>query len=114
MADLVQTARALLAAGASYPKGCSEFVCAVLGIAWQNANSLMGDNPTPVGDNNNYNGLNPGDVAGWKADGGSGHVAIYVGDPGQKFIDVRSEGDSPRSVGNGYGMSRPVFKSSAF
>jgi hypothetical protein len=114
MTDRVLKAKELLAAARSYPRGCSEFVCAVLGIAWQDANSLMGAIPTPAGDNNNYQGMRPGDVAGWKVLGGSGHVAIYVGEPGQKFIDVQTEGHTPRSVGKGYGMGRPVFKSSSF
>lgn len=110
----VTKAKELLAAGANYPKGCSEFVSAVLGITWENANSLMGDTPTLKGDNNNYPGLVPGDVVGWKVGGGEGHVAIYIGEAGSKFIDVRSTGDKPRNVINGYGSGRPLFKSSKY
>jgi hypothetical protein len=110
----VTTAKQLLAAGATYPQGCSEFVCKVLGIPWEDANSLMGGSPTLVGDNNTYPGLVLGDVVGWKVGGGSGHVAIYIGEAGTKFIDVRQPGATPRSVANGYGNGRPLFKSAKY
>ncbi len=67
MKDRVLKAKELLATASPYPQGCSGFVCAVLGIPWQNANSLMGGGATPAGDNNYYYGLNPGDVADWKS-----------------------------------------------
>lgn len=88
LADRVQRAKGLLNAGAVYVKGCSEFVCDVLGIPWEDANSLMGTNPKSIGKDNTYNGVAPGDVVGWKASSGNGHVAIYVGEVNQKFIDV--------------------------
>jgi hypothetical protein len=110
----VQKAKDLLAAGTTYPQGCSGFVCEVLGIPWEAANDLMGSSPVLVGDNNSYNGLVPGDIAGWTATSGSGHVTVYIGERGTKFIDVRSEGETPRAVGNGYGNGRPVYKSSRF
>jgi hypothetical protein len=50
---------------------------------------------------------------GWKGTGESGHVAIYVGAPGPKFIDVHNPGATPRAVGNGYG-AQPVSKSSKY
>jgi cell wall-associated NlpC family hydrolase len=74
----------------------------------------MGADPAGVGNNNAYPGLQPGDIAGWKSDAGSGHVTVYVGEPGTKFIDVRSEGEKPRKIGNGYGNGRPLYKSSRF
>jgi hypothetical protein len=110
----VKKAKELLAAGAKYPKGCSGFVCDVLGIPWEAANELMGASPPSVGDNNNYTGLAPGDIAGWKTSAGSGHVTVYVGESGMKFIDVRTENEVPRKVGNGYGNGRPLNKSSRF
>jgi hypothetical protein len=112
-ADRVARAKQLLAAGANYPQGCSDFVASVLQIPWENANSLMGGNPTYVGVNNTYSGLSPGDIAGWIDQGASGHVAVYVGEPQMKFIDVRDVGGTPRAVVNGYG-SQPVYKSSRF
>ena len=112
--DRIQKAKDLLAAGDTYSQGCSGFVCAVLGMPWEAANALMGDAPILAGDNNSYTGLTPGDIAGWTSDSGSGHVTVYIGDPGTKFIDVRSENESPRAVGNGYGNGRPVYKSSRF
>jgi hypothetical protein len=110
----VTQAKKLLAAGAAYPKGCSEFITSVLGIAWEDANSIMGNSPTYVGDNNTYPGLVPGDIVGWKVGGGNGHVAVYVGEPGTKFIDVRESGGKPRRVMNGYGIGKPLFKSSKY
>jgi hypothetical protein len=113
-ATRVQKAKELLSAGNDYSKGCSGFVCEVLGIPWEPANDLMGSSPTFVGDNNSYSGLEPGDIAGWTSDAGSGHVTVYVGERGMKFIDVRSEDEAPRKVANGYGNGRKLYKSSRF
>jgi cell wall-associated NlpC family hydrolase len=113
MNSRVAKAKELLAAGATYPKGCSGFVSSVLGIAWEDANSLMGASPTYVGVDNVYTGLVPGDVVGWKNSGGSGHVAIYVGETGEKFIDVKTENEKPRKVVNGYGGEK-LYKSSKY
>lgn len=109
----VTRAKQLLADGATYPRGCSDFVVAVLGIPWEDANALMGDSPTDGGVNGNYPNLGPGDVAGWKNSNGHGHVAIYVGEAGMKFIDVRDENQAPRALVYGYGSQR-VYKSSRF
>ena len=109
----VAKAKELLAAGATYPKGCSGFVSAVLGIAWEDANSLMGASPTYIGVDNIYTGLAPGDVVGWKNTSGSGHVAIYVGETEEKFIDVKTENEKPRKVVNGYGGEK-LYKSSKY
>jgi hypothetical protein len=114
LAERVSTAKRLLAEGKVYPQGCSGFVCEVLGIPWEPANALMGDSPTNVGDNNNYSGLTPGDIAGWIADELRDMLRCSLEGRGTKFIDVRSENESPRRVGNGYGMGRPLFKSSRF
>ena len=58
-----------------------------------------------VGKNGVYAGLVPGDIVGWppKYAGGSGHVAVYIGDPNLKFIDVPGPGNTTRKVVNGYG-----------
>jgi hypothetical protein len=110
----VTKAKELLASARTYTKGCSEFVCEVLGITWEEANALMGDAPAYIGDNNSYPGLVPGDIVGWKVGGGEGHVSVYVGETGVKFIDVRNSGAQPRKVVNGYGNGRSVFKSSRY
>lgn len=108
-ADRVKKAKALLAAGAVYPRGCSEFVCAVLGIPYRQANDLMGSNPPSVGKGPTYDDLEPGDIAGWIATTGSGHVAVYIGEsPDCVFIDVREPGAKPRSK-NGY-YNHEMFK----
>jgi hypothetical protein len=96
--------------GNSYEKGCSGFICDVLQIEWENANSLMGNDPKYVGKDNVYEGLTAGDIVGWKVSGGNGHVALFVGEPGMKFLDVREENVKPRKVVNGYGGSA-LFKS---
>ena len=41
----VTRAKQLLADGGTYLRGCSDFVVAVLGIPWEDANALMGDTP---------------------------------------------------------------------
>lgn len=108
-ADRVKKAKDLLKANATYPKGCSEFVCAVLGIAYQQANDLMGENPTSVGSGPAYPDLEPGDIAGWVNTTGSGHVAVYIGEGGSNvFIDVREPGAKPRSK-NGF-YDHEMFK----
>lgn len=107
----VVKAKQLLAQGKIYPKGCSEFVCEVLGLPWESANSLLGDSPTAAGSDNTYVGLSPGDVSGWKGPGESGHVAIFVGEANLKFIDVRNPGALPRSINGGYGPQRVVRSS---
>lgn len=98
----VVRAKALLEAGDAYPRGCSEFVCSVLGVPYRQANDLMGNNPLSVGSGPIYNALEPGDIAGWIATTGSGHVTVYIGEGGDnQFIDVREPGAKPRSK-NGY------------
>ena len=110
--DRVATAISLLNGGESYGQGCSHFVATVLGIDWESANSIMGSNPTYVGINNTYSGLNPGDVVGWPSSG-SGHVAIYIGEtPNKRFIDVKSNGLTPRYL-HGYGPNK-LYKSSKY
>ena len=109
----VAEAKRLLARGDVYPRGCSEFVCAVLGVDYELANELMGHFPTSVGSAPPYPGLTPGDVAGWKNSAGSGHVAIYIGeDADHMFVDVREPGAKPR-VKNGF-YDHELFKSDAF
>jgi cell wall-associated NlpC family hydrolase len=109
----VDTAKQLLNEQDEYDQGCSDFVSTVLKISWEDANSIMGSNPTYIGINNSYSGLNPGDVVGWKSNSGPGHVAIYIGEAGMKFIDVNTNGGTPRKVLNGYG-GQSLYKSSKY
>ena len=108
-ADIV-VAKRLLANGSSYSQGCSEYVCAVLNIPFEEANRLMGNSPTLVGSNGLYQNVSPGDVVGWKSSSGSGHVAIFVGEAGMTFLDVRQPGNKPRQLSS-YGPQL-VYKSS--
>ena len=108
----VTEARRILQLGKVHPQGCSELVAGALGTEWENANTQMGDFPTLVGEHGRYEGLMPGDVVGWKNRSGSGHVAIYVGDPGKRFIDVRSPGARPRQL-NSYGPQK-IYKSDRY
>jgi hypothetical protein len=112
--ERVQKAKELLAKGEVYTQGCSGFVTAVLGIPWESANDLMSTSPAPAGDNNNYPNLQPGDIAGWTSESGSGHVAVFIGEEGMKFIDVQSDNEIPRTLVNGYGDDRPLYKSPRF
>jgi hypothetical protein len=108
-ADRIVRAKSLLSAGDVYPRGCSEFVCSVLEIPFRQANDLMGNNPPSIGNGPTYDALEPGDIVGWTATTGSGHVAIYIGEGGDKqFIDVREPGSKPRSK-NGY-YNHEMFK----
>jgi hypothetical protein len=109
----VDTAKQLLNEQDQYSQGCSDFISTVLNIGWGSANEIMGSNPTYVGTNNNYSGLTPGDIVGWKSNNGSGHVAIYIGEVGSKFIDVNTNGGTPRKVVNGYG-AQLLYKSSKY
>jgi len=113
-ADRVAEARRLVKAGGVYPQGCSEFICAVLGVSpWENANALMGASPTSLGTTPPYAGLQAGDVVGWKEPSASGHVALYMGPSDtEMFADVRAPGAVPR-LKNGY-YGREIFKSSRF
>lgn len=107
--DRVERAEFLLDKGGVYSGGCSEFVRQVALIHQiLNANEIMGSNPTAI---TNYSQLSPGDIVGWKG-ASHGHVAIYIGRTGQRFIDVNGAGGTPRSL-NSYG-SQQLYKSSRF
>ena len=106
----VDRAKELFAANSAYPQGCSGYVCDVLQIAFEPANGLMGDSPSYIGANGSYSNLNPGEIVGWKSTSGSGHVAVYVGEAGMTFLDVRQPGGKPRKVLS-YG-AQAVYKSS--
>ena len=106
-----QKAYELVKRGGVYRQGCSAFVAAVLGTAWENANTQMGSNPRPIGSNGNYN-ARPGDIIGWKSSSGSGHTAVFVGRSDCKIADVRNPGAIPRCLSS-YG-SQQVYKSSKY
>ncbi len=109
----IAEAKRLLKEGKTYSKGCSEFVCQVLGVPYEVANDLIGEGASSVGSRPPYNGLAPGDIAGWTNDTGMGHVAVYVGESDQlAFIDVREPGAKPRSK-NAY-YDHELFKSKRF
>ena len=109
----VAEAERLLKEGKVYPRGCSEFVCAVLGIPYELANDLMGSSPVSQGSKPPYEDLTDGDVAGWVSSVGSGHVAIFIKkDDNRMFIDVREPGAKPRAK-NAY-YDRELFESSRF
>lgn len=111
--ERVAEAKRLLAEGKVYPRGCSEFVSAVLGVPYEVANDLMGAAPTSVGSRPPYPSLTPGDIAGWTNAAGMGHVTVYIGESDAiAFIDVREPGARPRSK-NGF-YDRELFKSSRF
>jgi hypothetical protein len=118
-ADVVANAKQLLKAGDTYPKGCSEFVCAVLGIDYKVAKDIMGvgaDVPgNSIGSAPDYMNVNPGDICGWLkvdaiSDPQADHVTVYIGDGDAKFIDVNAPGNKPRAVKNGYGRQQQAWK----
>ena len=111
--DRIEKALELVKANATYPLGCSGFICEVLGIPHEVANALMGATPTSLGDKPPYAKLAPGDIVGWKDAAASGHVALYYGkSDAEFFIDVRAPGAKPR-IKNGY-YDRTIFKSARF
>ena len=115
-ADRVNKAKKLLADAKKFPKGCSGFVSEVLGIDWKSANAIMGANPTVSIGRPPYNtsGLTPGDIVGWYNGSGSGHVAVFIGEPDCRFIDVKEDNATsplpPRKVMQ-YENTRELFKS---
>jgi hypothetical protein len=112
-AERVLEAKRLLKLNKVYARGCSEFVCEVLGIPFEQANALMGKSPSPVGSKPPYPALEPGDIAGWTNASGSGHVAIYIGESDSvAFIDVPGLNKQPRSKNGFYGCD--LFESSRF
>jgi hypothetical protein len=96
-----------------YPRGCSDFVCVVLGIGWENANSLLALEGTEIAIGN-FVTIGVGSILGWPNPGGNGHVAVYVNQPTFKFIDVQSWGPQahPRTL-NGYGNQK-IYLSNRF
>lgn len=100
-------------------RGCSGFISEVLGIRYEDANSIMGNyNPTTdkIGSNLPFRAT-PGMIVGWR----DGHVAIYMGEnypgmsPGKRFIDIngadKPEDRKPRQMGS-YG--RELYKSKKY
>ena len=110
----VQRAKDLLAANGVYPQGCSGFVCDVLQISWESANALMGSPTVSAGPAPPYTGLSAGDIVGWQSPSGSGHVAVYIGEPNKQFIDVREPGANSRPRIQPYGYGKVIQASSRF
>lgn len=116
IADRAARAKELYDAQGTYPKGCSQFVCAVLGIPYEIAKTLMGIDPQEIYD---WSAIPAGAIVGWqKPKGPFDHVSVYVNDGTSKFIDVRQPADpqvpnpKPRRP-NGYG-SQKVYLSTRF
>lgn len=116
IADRPAEAARLYDAQGTYRRGCSEFVCAVLGIAYEQANDLMGDDPQEITD---WSTVTPGAIVGWQKTSGSGHVSVYVKDELSTYIDVREPASSsdpnpkPRRL-NSYGNAQKMYLSSRF
>jgi hypothetical protein len=111
-ADRVTKAQELYDAQGIYPRGCSEFVCAVLGIPYELAKTLMGTDPDEITD---WSTITAGAIVGWqKPNGPFDHVSAYVNDGSSKFIDVRQPApdSKPRRLGS-YGTQK-VYLSSRF
>lgn len=109
----VAEAERLLKVGKVYPRGCSEFVCEVLGIPYELANDIMGSSAVSQGSRPPYANLTEGDVAGWVNPVGPGHVAIFIkNDDNRMFIDVKEPGAKPRAKNAYYNCE--LFESSRF
>lgn len=111
-ADRVTRAQELYEAQGTYPRGCSEFVCAVLGIPYELAKTLMGTDPDEIKD---WSTIPAGAIVGWqKPNGPFDHVSVYVNDGTSKFIDVRQPApdSKPRRLGS-YGPQK-IYLSSRF
>lgn len=108
--ERIKKALQLVKEARTYEQGCSEFICEVLGISWEDANSLMGPTPKKLDQRPPYSDLSKGDIVGWKSTG-SGHVAIYYGKSDDEFfIDVQGPRKKPR-IKNGY-YDQMLYKSS--
>ena len=102
----VATAKSKLDTGVVYAGGCTEYVAECLGLPQKH--SSLWNQGASVGTNNAYSGLTPGDIVGWppKYAGGSGHVAVYIGEATLKFIDVPGPGNTTRRIRTGYGSQQ--------
>jgi hypothetical protein len=114
LSERIDTVNALVDAGDPDPQGCSGFVCKVLGINWQDAESIM--NGSTVAVLNDLSNLVPGDIVGWTLEqcttpSAHAHVAVFTQTP-KPFADVRSPGQAPRRLSS-YG-SQPLFKCSNY
>ena len=89
--------------GTTYAQGCSGFVCDLLGKDWKSADDFA--KGSKIGANGNYSGVSAGDIVGF-----AGHVAVYVGKPDAKFVDVNGAKGAVRKV-NSYGETA-VYKAS--
>lgn len=110
--ERVTKAQELFNAQGTYPRGCSEFVCAVLGIPYELAKTLMGTDPDEIKD---WSTVPAGAIVGWqKPNGPFDHVSVYVNDGTSKFIDVRQPApdSKPRRLGS-YGAQK-LYLSSRF
>lgn len=109
ISDRAAKAKELYDAQGTYPRGCSQFVCAVLGIPFELAKALMGADPEEIVD---WSTVPAGAIVGWqKPNGPFDHVSVYVNDGSSKYIDVRQPADpqtpspKPRRLGS-YGAQK--------
>jgi hypothetical protein len=113
-----QIARDIYNQGKTYSQGCSGYISEILGISWEDADSIMGPSPVYIGSDNNYdyNNLYPGDIVGWKSDAGQGqaHVAVYIGAGDMKFLAVPGRGMQPKIYVNGFGNGMKLFRSARY
>lgn len=87
----VQLAKSKL--GVVYANGCSGYVCDLLGLPQKSTHGWKRGAAVTVND------LSPGDVVGWPAVGEvSGHLSVYIGEPGCKFMDSKKPGYSQKVI----------------
>lgn len=82
--------------GETYAGGCTGFVGSLLGQPQKHSSHWKRGNAVKEGD------LSPGDVIGWGGSGEAGHVGVYVGEEGCKFVDCPEPGGKVRKL-NSYG-----------
>ena len=62
-----------------------------------------------MGEGDTVTGVEPGEIIGWGGNGDKGHVIVYIGEPGRKFIDCPGPKNKVR-VANHYGNGRKIYK----
>ncbi len=98
----VSVAEAKSKVGIKYQQGCSGLTADLLNRPWKGADQYI--RGAYIGANGSYSGVAPGDIIGFP-----GHVGVYIGEVGCKFIDVPGPGGICRKLVNGYG-AQAVYK----
>ncbi|XP_055340697.1 uncharacterized protein LOC129589835 [Paramacrobiotus metropolitanus] len=97
----VATAKRYAQARKFFAQGCSGLTADLLGKKWKAAEKYT--QSTYIGANGSYSNVSPGAIVGFP-----GHVAVYIGEAGCKFVDVPGPNRNTRCLSS-YGAQK-VYK----